>query len=441
MPKAGTTETAAVPTPVVARPKYRFFLSYASKSDDIRLRRFYNDLTDRVWALTGGERDDISFLADQTVRNGEHWQDVMIQALENSQVIVFLVSVFYIESAYCGRELNIFLEREEEFRRRKGDTDHVFLQPIIWTPVIRDLPIALKGIQWRDKDFPEKIAQRGLLTYMGESDQTPYARLIESLATSIYMTGVGDPLTPTGKYAKVDQIRNAFEERAAALLPSPPPEEAAPRMKCIYAVARQSEISSVRTSAASYSDAGGWFWRPYGDSTMVGPLLQRFITDFFYDRVEIPFDAGGNGDQQAVEARVRQIVDVLKQAALEDEIVLLVVDAWSAFILHYKMFLEKFDIEVPYNNAILIPWNESDPETAARSDDLQSAVRALFWAKSKLADYFKPRVGSVREFEEVLPDLLKTMRRMIDAHRAERRRVIEPTRPAPPIVRTSGSYV
>ena len=69
--------------------KYRFFFSYASKSDDPRLRRFYSDLTDRVWALTGGDREDVSFFDKDTMKTGARWQELMLQALQSSQVLVY----------------------------------------------------------------------------------------------------------------------------------------------------------------------------------------------------------------------------------------------------------------------------------------------------------------------------------------------------------------
>ena len=414
------------------RRKYRFFFSYSSKSDDNRLRRFYSDLTDRVWALTGGAKEDVSFLDKETVKTGNHWQQLMLDALDSSQVLVYLVSSFYIESEYCGRELQAFLQREEKLKELNPNApERLYLRPVVWTPIRTQLPPILGGIQWRDNSLPDDFARRGLQTYMGESDKTVYERLVESLANSIVDTGDGDPLPALGRYRTVEEIPNAFEVRPE-VLPAAPQEELVPRMKCIYVAARQSEIKDLRSETASYSPQGGWFWRPYyPESTTIGPLLQRFITDFLHDRIDLVLE--GND----LDAKIRDIITRLKEAANQDEIVIVVVDAWSAYLDQYRRFIEQFDAEVTYNQAVLVPWNESDLETVAKSDDLELQVKLLFRAKSQLPQYFKLRIRSVREFEEILPDLLRTMRRMIEAYRADRRRIIQPTRSTPPVVRTS----
>ena len=161
--------------------------------------------------------------------------------------------------------------------------------------------------------------------------------------------------------------------------------------------------------------------------------LAALYHDFLHDRIEVPSEG------EDLETRIVNLVRSLREAAMKDEIVLVVVDAWAAYLQQYRVFLEKFDTEIPYNHVILVPWNESDQETAANSSELQMRLTLLFRSKSQIPQYFKPRITSIGELEKILPDLLRTMRLMIDTYRADRRKVIQPTRTSPPVVRTAGS--
>jgi FxsC-like protein len=434
------------------RPPFRFFLSYSWKNRGKPLERFFTDLAENVRSRVGGPIDEVAFRDRVTMEAGTEWPAGLLDAMVTSQVMVYLLSTDYIQSDYCGKELQVFLERVENFRRANpGVTPH-YIQPVIWVPVMTSaLPSRIGIVQPADDGYPQDYATRGLESLAKRRDKTAYQDFIETLATRIAGAVQGPPLAPLTHYQSLDEIPNAFlneepvgrqREAHAAL----PPGESETGIRCLYVAPRQSEMEELkglsvtvngkerplRTSTAAYSQFGGWHWQPYDPPVQVkvGSLVQQLVTDLPYREILLHDD---DQPEDSFEDALRR----LQSAVNRDQIILLIVDAWSAYLKRYEEFLRKVDGVAPvHRTAILVPWNEGDNDTMEFREELERKLRVLFGSKYlgvQPSPFFKPRVTNIADFRNSVPEVLEAIRIGIETLRAAQRQVVPSTRSTPQV--------
>jgi len=404
---------------------YRFFLSYSWKNRGLPLQRFFEDLAKYVRARVGGDLSEIAFRDRVTMKAGEPWPQGLLDALKTSQVLVYLLSVDYVQSDYCGKELQTFLARVRTFERKNpGVRAPLFIQPVIWVPpVVANLPQVIAERQPEDDAFPNGYAAKGLESLAKQRDKTAYNQCVGILGDRIIQAATGDRLPPLTEYNTLDVIPNAFTEAARVTSPTdPPPVPSAPggptEVKCVYVAGSAQELSQLvvsdrdvsRTDLSCYG-YDGWYWQPFNPPvpTTIGSVVQDILrTEYRYREVSIEED-------------IEDLIRKLRTAADRDQIVLLIVDAWSAFLHRYKEFLEKFDTSVLWNNAVLVPWNDCDEQTKARRAKLDAQLRLLFRSKypgPQPSPRFRSGIRTIEEFRSVLLSVLEMIRSEIETHRA-----------------------
>jgi FxsC-like protein len=397
------------------RKLFRFFFSYSWKNRGEPLKRFFKDLTEQVRKLVGGTADYVAFRDRITMESGTDWPAGILDAMATSQVLVYLLSSDYIQSEFCGKELQAFLERVAEFKTLNKDAPTpLFIQPVIWVPLITaDLPQPLGRIQPEDDAFPADYAKRGLESLAKRRDKTAYNSVVETLAYRIVTAAAGDRLPILTKYTSHEQIPNAFVAQEPA---RPPEPEIGPQretgVRCVYVAPK------------------GWHWQPYHppEQMKIGSLVQQLLTNLHYREVVLEDEDDPGLTMDAVVAK-------LEAAAKNDQIVLLIVDARAAGVYPYQEFLQKFNEKVPINNAVVIPWKDGVIDDAELRMKLEQNLRYLFKSKYfglQPLPFFKPRITSVDEFRNVVPGLLETMRVTIDTSRAAQK-IIESSRTAPQV--------
>jgi hypothetical protein len=132
---------------------YPFFLSYASNDlypgevKDIHLDRFFSYLNQRVRQLSGRAVD--GFMAPLSIESGNEWKEDLIDALQSSYALVSLYSKSYFESEYCGKEMQVFLERRKQHRKQYGGKPPANVIPIYWHPCQTKIPRTFPEFEYR----------------------------------------------------------------------------------------------------------------------------------------------------------------------------------------------------------------------------------------------------------------------------------------------------
>ena len=91
-----------------------FFFSYCRKdaADDANVLEFARDLREMVRGeLSLPQSARVAFLDEDSIRVGESWSDSLASALASHQVLVALYSQDYFKRDFCGREVQVFLDR------------------------------------------------------------------------------------------------------------------------------------------------------------------------------------------------------------------------------------------------------------------------------------------------------------------------------------------
>jgi FxsC-like protein len=438
-----------------ARSPFRFFLSYSWKNGGRPLKRFFEDLAEAVRKLVGGPVEDIAFRDRVTMIAGTEWPAGLLEALTTSQVMVYLLSADYIQSDFCGKELQVFLERAETFRKANPGVARIFVQPVIWVPIMAStLPSRLGIVQPADDAFPDDYASKGLESLAKRRDKTAYQAFIDTLAQRIVEAGQGSPLAPLTRYKSLDEIPNAFlAEEPVGRRPEPESAagEAETGVRCIYVAPKQSEAAELmtlrvisngkerplRTKAHCYSPVGGWHWQPYNPpaSVKIGSLVQQLITELPYREIVLE-------DEDQPEGTIERALELLGAAAKRGQIILLIVDAWAVYLTKYKELMLRLDEVAPINHtAILVPWNETDVDSEELRPELELQLRVLFKGKylgAQPSPFFKSRVTSIDDFRAFVPAVVEAIRIDIETLRAAQKKV-ESTRSTPQVRSSRGN--
>src|SRR5512132_1470655 len=101
---------------------YEFFFSYTRGNNDAYLRQFFKDLSEEVRIRKGLPKDKdtpVGFFDQQEIELGATWDQTIIDALQESKVMVSIYSPGYFQSQYCGKEWDVFMQRCRLYRERR----------------------------------------------------------------------------------------------------------------------------------------------------------------------------------------------------------------------------------------------------------------------------------------------------------------------------------
>jgi hypothetical protein len=96
------------------------------------------------------------------------------------------VSPNYLKSVWCGRELQVFLERREQLPVATPEESQSFVFPVFWEGHHRqyELPAVIRQFQYRLQDVPAEYEQRGVACFY-RTQKKSVSRICESVADAI----------------------------------------------------------------------------------------------------------------------------------------------------------------------------------------------------------------------------------------------------------------
>jgi hypothetical protein len=191
-----------------ARKPY-FFLSYVHDQgeDDESVGLFFKKLHHDV-ILHSGHRGQAVGFCDSTLRIGDRWSPMLLDALCTCTAFIALCSPTYFESAACGKEWTIFSRRlEQSPTGRNGPSS---LIPLQWIPM--QLPSIAAPFQYRDRAFGAAYDEYGLRDLIQIRDHDgDYRRFVNALVRRVVDLArtVTVPLHP--ERPAFDDIPSAFQ--------------------------------------------------------------------------------------------------------------------------------------------------------------------------------------------------------------------------------------
>lgn len=168
---------------------YAIFTSYACRDATGSKTQYFQKFVDTVMELVDGkvvwEREKVCFVDQNGIKLGDVWNETLAEAIGTAQVLVCLVSPHYLNSEWCGRELQLFLDRLKAEPTGDGRVPRIF--PLIWELIPgRKLPRAISQFQFQDGEMPQAYRENGLrqVAYHGKY-RTAFQTVVEVVSDRI----------------------------------------------------------------------------------------------------------------------------------------------------------------------------------------------------------------------------------------------------------------
>jgi FxsC-like protein len=378
----------------------QFFLSRAAGDDDSYSLRFFRDLSAKVAEFAGGD-GDVGFVdVDHRsgVDPGSPWSTAAWDALLSTQVFVALCSPGYYLNDRCGREWWIFAERLGRYERLTSRRAPALI-PVPWSGAD-----AARGGQ-ADPDGGDEVRHLVRL----RSLRPRYEAYVAALARQIVDTAREHripELDPEPDRATIPSVFDAADLRDSATQ-LPDPKEFAPaatqHVHFVVAAGSRAEMATVRNDLQFYGDQGR-DWAPYHPA-LGGPLAA-------------PARSVAAGRLFGAEiAKLDDLPGCIERARRNNEIVVLLVDAWITKLSRYRSALAIFDERDEPTVAMLAPASDTDPETSIHRGELRSDLHDTFHRNLRRGDTLvRIEIDDTEAFEADLVAVLEEAQNRIFRH-------------------------
>lgn len=384
-----------------------FFLSYARGDEDELIERFYRDLCTEVRLLAGAPSGNAVGFVDRTIQVGERWPGRLSDALGQCGCFIALMTPRYFQSEACGKEWQLFAQRARTYEAQ-ANVDSSLLKPLMWVPMpqAKIHPVAEHYQHFSAPlgDTYQRLGVRQLMRLQRYRDD--YHTFVFELARQIVDSVDRHQVPPRHRGSSFDQVHSAFHTSLTTALAnhnSSQPATEPMLVHFIVAAGTREAMSAIRKNLGGYG-ARPLDWAPYRPSLPV-PLV-----DFAREV------ATSHGWTYAPVADAADLARRAELASRHNQIVVLLVDAWSARLGEVNLVLRDHDARAggaPAVTAVLIPSSRQDTETRQNWQELSAACRAMFERLATDDELYRSLIADHRGFESDLPDVLEVARNRI----------------------------
>jgi FxsC-like protein len=369
---------------------YNFFFSFAStdlkkgRKDDLEV--FFRDLKAKLkdFGLEGS-----GFFAPDTIERGQEWEQELEDALRASAVLVPIYSPNYFKSVWCGREWEVFWQRQHENRSRPPADVHEpeVILPVIWTAEFLQPPTRVQQVQYQHAAIDDTGRVKGLGYLMQAPRRFPgkYREFVHQfgaeLAAKVKAQGASK-MRSTPKLHELDLPFPAHHKRGLS------------HVQYVFLVGRNDEMVNLRTRHdcyGSYEDRRDW--RP------CFPDIDQIVGDLARAAA---MGSGKAGCEFIHPSKVTELIEALRDASARKNSIAVIVDPWSLSLGTFKEFAEKFDAEPFPSSGVIVTWNEKDHETMDMLPRLKNIINGHFRGRIARQEYYKEGVKTPEEIREAL---------------------------------------
>jgi FxsC-like protein len=397
-----------------------FFLSYASVDGDPYMDTFFRDLRDAVRARTGLGPDDIAFRDRSNLQAGVHWPSALVDAVGMARVFVAMCSPSYFASTHCGKEWQYFTESSKHHRNDMTGAPANLL-PVTWIPS-RTLPDVAHHIQHFHEEFGSIYKREGLQFLARlRRYRDDYELFVTRFAERIISVGDERPVPAPVQVPDLEDVSSAFHVGTASTGPAvaagwsaspstsgrrrprvevgqalnPAQVPGGPRHVNFVMVAAPSHAVARIRRETQYYGPSAQDWAPYKPDSN-----QRICV--FAQNIASTKDL-----TSALAPAESSIVELISRARRNNEVVVLIVDVWTARLDPYHEVLAEYDELNAPTSAVMIPWNSSDQEMASRAAELREGLHHAFPNNLARGDtVFRAAIPTEKHFQSALEEVL-----------------------------------
>ena len=199
---------------------YPFMLSYARRNattgqppqPDPHFTAFLQRLNARVDDLTGQP----GFVDQTDIQPGQEWPDELAEALRTARTLVCLYSPAYFQTEYCGKEMQVFLERRRKYIDDNAGMKPANIIPVVWQPVPYRIPKTLPDIEYKNPNIDSD--SRGVWNLGDDGRDRDLIEIADQIALRVRNADDITPLPALAQRPRMAAVQSAFVPQ----LPLPP---------------------------------------------------------------------------------------------------------------------------------------------------------------------------------------------------------------------------
>jgi FxsC-like protein len=385
-----------------------FFLSYAREDDPEFIRRFFHDLSSQVRNLAGvGQADTVGFLDEQNVQIGQRWSAEMTNALATCRCFVAMTSPRYFRRDYCGREWYVFNDRLDMYLRQHGLPAPALL-PVRWIPTDPMHPIADPIQNAHAATASRSYLEFGLRQMLDlKRFRDDYVHFVFELARRILAVARDHEVPVRRRPLQLDSVPNIFADEAHDAITVVAAGPARPRrarsgrrtrrtfVHFVVVTGSRDEMATLRGKLDYYGETAA-HWRPYYPST--DEHLSNVAHNVALDR-----------QFECAVADIEDLGERIDGAVNRNELVVLLVDAWSPGLATHRQALVDYDAREEVTSAVMIPFNTADTETLSETTILQADLANVLRRTVERRDrvMLRQNVPTPEQFYDDLEEILE----------------------------------
>jgi FxsC-like protein len=380
-----------------------FFFSYSRRdAGDEYLHRFYRDLRSEVATRGGLALEEAGFL-DVEQPAGKKWPEITGDALGRCAVFVPIYSTHFFSSHWCGQEWSAFAARSANFPGGGAQTPKCIL-PVWWVPPRTEPPAVAKYLEDTRDQFGDDYRRFGLRYLMQVSrNRDLYQEFLVNF-TYMLLRAAEDP-PPVREITDLLSQPNAFALRLPGTA-NPAGRGAGGRggprhVTFVFTAASQAEMHGIRSVLDSY----GQTWRDWS------PYLPDCPDSVAFRAQGIAYSRSMTSDLIPTDESIFQL---LEKAQESRELVIFVIDPWTARLPGYGGLLARLDRVRSGNAAVVVPWESHEVRASSDGQVTHDKLFAVLgnWIAAG-APSFRDDMGSIGEFEEALGKVLVMIRAQV----------------------------
>ncbi|MFN0053682.1 MAG: FxsC protein [Planctomycetales bacterium] len=355
---------------------YPYFLSYSRQDNSPYLKKFFELVDEAVQARLPRSKfplnqdGHLGFRDADSIPHGAKWSEELATALATCQTMVVLCSTNCFDSPWCGKEWQFFNDR---LAANPGLSVAPRVFPVVWVSPTIPTPARVAALQDRLDDYGKDYVEYGLRMLVGRPEMA-LDIIVAKLAQKIADAALNHPL-PDAPLPVFDEVENAFQPPpppATAPAAAVPPRPVAGASKgprsahFVFVAAKKKEFEEAKVNRPTdpYGDSSEDDWQPYFP-------LPDSVRD-------VALEAAGGKFYTSPLAFEANLPERIRDAEKLCEIVVLLVDAWTLMLDDYQKVLEEYDTRQYRNTALVVPWNDADPQTQARAAELRDLIDRTF---------------------------------------------------------------
>ena len=364
--------------------------------------RFYLDLCREVAALTGDSEAVVGFRDKRSIDIGEVWSDRLASAINSCDYFIALCSSAYFSSEFCGKEWALFDQRVQLMKKSTSEGLPAIL-PVIWTPA-QQKPACVQPLQQWHEAFGNLYREHGL-RYLRKikRHRDEYKETVARLAARVAAQPKGQSIPPLSRVPSFGDIVSAFShpDAAKAGMDATSTPRGPRFVHVVLVVGTRSELVGLPAPTDVYG-AKPHDWRPFlpESSARIAARAQAIAAE------------------QDLLSEVKSkdgLPELSLQASRANELLVVLLDPWTATLTEYRDLLRKFDEHVLTNTAVLVAY-ATDREPPKQQPDVvrQAIAQALphCFVRSDF-EVFRCEVHSDEQFVEELRDVLMVVQQRL----------------------------